>query len=355
MSILSRHLLLQNLFYTCALFFSGMMIYLIVDFAGRINDMMDAGLGMREVLGYFLYKVPLIIAQILPAIFMLAVLIQIALMHRNNELVALESSGVSFRRPAAFFLVYSLAAFALLLVFSETIGVRGEQMTRQIWNEEVRQRQTQPEELRDIWIKEEDLFIHVQRAWPEERKGRGITAYKQDGPGRIQEIIKAQEFEIQSGKWVLSKARLFKPHTLETQEVQALELDVRRDLGSFIMVDSELPYQAWSFFTLAGLVNQLRESGSNVEKISTTLHSKIAYPFALVVMTMLALALFTRIKNIYALVTLGLVIVFFYYTVYVFGVGYAEEGLVSPFLGAWTANLFFGILSLLQIFWVDRG
>ncbi len=354
MSVLNKYLLRQNLFYTAVLLFSGTMVYLIVDFVGRMNAMVEAGLGMFQVLEYFAFKMPLIVSQTMPAIFMLGVMIQLAMMHRSNELVAMESSAISFRKPASFFLGYAMVVFLLLFVFSETLGVRGEQVTRQIWNEEVRDRQAGVQGLEDVWFKDRDYMIHIQRAHIEDGRGEEFTAYKRSDPGRIQEIIKAPEFEIHKNRLILSQVTVFKPHSLERQNVQEMELEVKIDLRSFALVDADLPYQAWSIFTLAGLVSQLRESGASVEKIATALHSKVAYPFALVVMTLLALALFTRIRNIYALVTLGLVIVFFYYTVYVFAGSYAEEGLVSPFIGAWTANLFFGILSLLQIFWVDR-
>ncbi|WP_291321620.1 LptF/LptG family permease [Desulfonatronospira sp.] len=354
MSILNKYLLRQNLFYTAVLLFSGTMVYLIVDLVGRMNAMVEAGLGALQVLEYFAFKLPLIVSQTLPAIFMLGILIQLAVMHRSNELVAMESSAISFRKPAVFFVGYALVVFLLLVVFSEALGVKGEQVTRRIWNEDVRDRQAAAQGLEDVWFKDRDYMIHIERACIEEGRGEEFTAYKRSDPGMILEIIKAPWFDIHRDMLVLTEATVFNPHSLERQSEQEMEIEVNIDLRSFTLVDSDLPYQAWSIITLAGLVTQLRESGSNVEKISTALYSKIAYPFALVIMTLLALALFTRIKNIYALVTLGLVIVFFYYTVYVFGVGYAEKGLVSPFFGAWTANLFFGFLGLLQIFWVDR-
>ncbi|MFO8053815.1 MAG: LptF/LptG family permease [Bacteroidales bacterium] len=116
-----------------------------------------------------------------------------------------------------------------------------------------------------------------------------------------------------------------------------------------------MPLEALSMIMLGDLIADLRESGSNIEKLSTAWHGKIAYAFALVVMTILGLALVTLIKNIYALVTLSLVIVFLYYTVYVFGVSYAQEGLIAPFWGAWLANILFGILGMVQILWAEKN
>jgi lipopolysaccharide export system permease protein len=39
----------------------------------------------------------------------------------------------------------------------------------------------------------------------------------------------------------------------------------------------------------------------------------------------------------------------------VFGVSYAEEGIISPFWGAWLANILFGTLGAGQILWADRN
>lgn len=355
MNVLSRYLLRQNLFYTGILLFSGVMVYLIVDLVERMGPMVEAGIGLGLVLQYFGFKIPLIVSQIMPAIFMLAVLLQVAVMHRNNELLALESNGISMKRPSVFFVSYALAVFALLFCFSETLGVQGEQITRDIWNQDVRDREDRSRHLRDLWFTEQEYVIHVQEVWPDEKRGKEITAYEKGGRDSIQAIIHAPEFEIDSHRWILPEAKVYRPHDMERQHTEGLELEIGTDLGLFTMSASRLPYEAWSFFTLNEMVTQLQASGSNVEEMATAMHGKVAYPFALVVMTLLALALFIWFKNIYALVTLGLVVIFLYYAVYVFGVGYAEEGMVPPLVGAWTANIFFGLLSLFQIFWMDRS
>ncbi|WP_028575622.1 LptF/LptG family permease [Desulfonatronovibrio hydrogenovorans] len=354
-TILNRYLFKQNLFLMLIILFSGIAIYLIVDFLTRMNAIVDSGIPMGTALMYFLYKIPLIIAQIMPAIFMLAVIVQVALMFQSNEMVALETNSISFVRPAGFFIVYSLLFFIALLFFSETMGIKGYQETKTIWDVDIRQRDVADRGIEDLWFKEGQTIVFAEKAWPKRGEGRGITVYQLDGSDRIREVIQAGRFTARPGEWILENPVIIRTHEFQKLEKDTHELVLKTDLSSFSAMASRLPYESLSIFTLGGIISDLRESGSNVERLATAWHSKIAYAFALVVMTILALALATLIRNIYALVTLSLVIVFLYYTVYVFGVSYAEEGIIAPVLGAWLANIVFGVLGLGQILWSERN
>jgi len=70
-------------------------IYIIVDFLEKIDDFLEAGLSFSKAFAFFVYKTPFITAQIAPVGILLSVLIVFGLMNRNNEIIALTSSGVS--------------------------------------------------------------------------------------------------------------------------------------------------------------------------------------------------------------------------------------------------------------------
>jgi len=354
-SILNRYLLRQNLLLMFIILLSGIGIYLVVDILERINNIVESEVSIVVALKYFGYKMPLIIAQILPAIFMLSVIVQVAVMFYNNEMLALETNSISFSRPVFFFIAHSFVFFLILLTFSETIGVKGYQKTEHIWNVDIRQRHADDKSIQDLWFREGQKIVFVRKAWPEQEKGEDITIYHLEGGDRISRIIRAQTFTSGQDTWNLRDLEILQTHEFLKTTENYMEIALKTELSSFSIKDSRLPFEALSILTLGKLITQLKESGSNVEKLATAWHSKIAYAFALVVMTILGLALATIIKNIYALVTLSLVIVFLYYTVYVFGVSYAEEGIIAPFWGAWLANILFGTLGMGQILWTGRS
>ena len=86
----------------------GVAVVTVVDLADRLDHFLDAGLGFKQFLTYFAVKMPLVFAQILPAVFLLALIIQIGLMVRNREMMALRAGGISPGWFIRFFIVYGL-------------------------------------------------------------------------------------------------------------------------------------------------------------------------------------------------------------------------------------------------------
>ena len=68
---LSGDLVRQNVFLMLTCLGAGVFIYLLTDLSDRLEAFLDAGLGARQILTYFMVKMPLIFSQILPAVFLL--------------------------------------------------------------------------------------------------------------------------------------------------------------------------------------------------------------------------------------------------------------------------------------------
>ncbi len=116
MSIIYKYLAIQIAKYFGMMLAMVVGIYVAVDFFERIDDFMEAKLPLSKALTFFFLKIPFIIAQILPVCILLAVLVVFGLMVRNNEIVALKSSGVSIFYLLKPVLVIGLI-FSILLFF----------------------------------------------------------------------------------------------------------------------------------------------------------------------------------------------------------------------------------------------
>jgi lipopolysaccharide export system permease protein len=111
---------------------------------------------------------------------------------------------------------------------------------------------------------------------------------------------------------------------------------------------ADLPLQA-----LGKVIEELRESGSNVERLRTAWHGKWSYAFSMVTMALLALAMCTLFENLYVNLVLSLLVIFGYYGLYVVGITTGQKGLMPPRLGAWLANMLFSGSALLRLTWVS--
>ncbi|MDY7001860.1 MAG: LptF/LptG family permease [Thermodesulfobacteriota bacterium] len=351
-STLSRYLLRQNLFYILTCLVAGTCIYLLSDLFDRLDDFLEAGLGLQTIGLYFLVKIPLILSQILPAVFLLSVVIQLSLMARNRELLALQASGLSFGRLARFFIVYSLLWCLVQLVFSQFIGVYGEQKAGQIWAKQVRKRQIERKELYNIWFREDDFMVGLKKVRPARQQAKGITVFElSPDRGSLERIITARECRAEPGKWVLSQADILDPEGFIHASRDTFVLALRQDLKTFLAVDPDVDPASLPLWNLSGAISRLKASGSNVERLRTVWHMKWAYAFSILAMGLLAMALATLWENIYLNIVVSLVLTFTYYAVFMVGVSAGQKGLLGPVSGAWFGNAVFGLIAGARLLW----
>jgi len=353
LSTLSRLLLSQNLYYILVCLFAGVGIYMLSDLFDRLDDFIEAKQGFGTVLTYFLAKIPLMVSQILPAVFLLGAVAQLSLMSRNREILALQSCGISFARLARFFIAWGVAWCVIQLVFSQVAGVAGEQKASAIWAEKVRQRQLTRRVLKNVWFKQGDYMVEMKEAWPVRQWGRDITVYQLSEDRRsLVRIIRADEFQSGTERWRLVDVEVLTPQSFEYEEHKFLDLALTQDIASFVAIDPRIDPASLPLWKLSTVIENLEASGSNVEGLKTVWHMKLAYAFSLVSMSLVALTLVSYLGNIYLNIGLSLLITFVYYGIFVLGVTAGQKGLVLPWLGAWMANIIVFGLGALRLAWL---
>jgi lipopolysaccharide export system permease protein len=353
LSALGAYVVRQNLFLMATCLGAGTFIYLLTDLSDRLEHFLDAGLGVRQILTYFAVKMPLIFSQILPAVFLLAVVLQIGLMVRSREMMALRAGGVSIAWFLRFFFVYALVWSAGQLVFSQFIASYGEQEASRIWREEVRKRQLDKRVLKNLWFREGPYIVHAGEAQPTQSRVNDVTVYEFDqGSNRLSRIMTAKKGLVDEHGWGLLDV-----WEIETADFAAMKLlthfvPLRQDMRGFLSVDSgdkaDLP-----LWRLGDIIEELRESGSNVERLRTAWHGKWSYAFSMVTMALLALAMCTFFENLYVNLVLSLLVIFGYYGLYVVGITTGQKGLMPPVMGAWLANMLFSSAALARLTWVS--
>lgn len=350
---LSAYLVRQNLFLMATCLGAGVFIYLLTDLADRLEHFMDAGLGLRQTLTYFLVKMPLIFSQILPAVFLLAVVIQVGLMVRNREMLALRAGGMSMGWFIRFFVVYALVWSLGQLVFSQFVASYGEQEASRIWREEVRKRQLDKRVVKNLWFREGPYIVNAQEAHPTQSRVKDVTVYEFDSDTmRLQRIMTAKKGLVDEHGWGLLDVWEIETKDFMSTKLLTNFIPLRQDMRSFLNTDvadrAELP-----LWRLGTVIDELRESGSNVERLRTAWHGKWSYAFSIVTMALLALALCSLFENLYVNLVLSLLVIFSYYGLYVLGITTGQKGLLPPVAGAWLANGVFSSLAATRLVWVS--
>jgi lipopolysaccharide export system permease protein len=267
-------------------------------------------------------------------------------MARSKEILALRAGGVSFVVLVKFFILYAIIWSLLQFVFAQFIGVHGQQAASIIWAEDVRERQLDKRELYNVWFKEGDRIIALQKTRPAQDEGFDLTIYEM-GPARnsIERIIKAPRVKAIPGAWQLFEARVLDPETFKYDDVEQMEVNIEQDLKAFLAIDPNVDPASLPIWQLSKVIKLLQATGSNVEALRTSWHMRWSYAFSLLAMALVALCLGAVSENIYLNVGLSLAITFIYYGIFMIGVSAGQKGLLPPVFGAWFGNMIFYFLA----------
>jgi len=351
--VLSRYLIRQNIYLMAICLTVGTSLYLLSDIFDRLDDFIRAGLGAQTILFYFIVKIPLIVSQLMPAVFLLAMVVQLGVLSRSREMLALRAGGVSFAWFIRFFVVYALIWSAGQLVFSQFLGVFGEQEANRIWKEDVRKKQLDELTIHDLWFRDGPFIVLAKEAQPSKSRASDITVYEftTDNQELIR-ILNAKKALIDDHGWGLLDVHELDTRTFTTVDRQSQFLSVRQNLSAYAAVELKGDTAQLPLFELAKAIKRLQESGSNVEILQTVWHSKLSYAFSMVIMALLALTLVTFSENVYANIGLSLILIFIQYGTHVVGTTAGEKGVLPPIMAAWFGNGIMGGLACLRLAWV---
>ncbi|MDR2891671.1 MAG: LptF/LptG family permease [Deltaproteobacteria bacterium] len=346
MTLLNKYLLRRNIFLLFSLLTVGAGIYVLTDLFQRIDVFLDAGHGVGLILLYFLVKLPLIVSQILPSIFLLALVLQLALMRKSRESMALEAGGVSPAAMLRFVLVYALLWSCLQFAFAQVLAVQGERYSGEIWQSEVKKREAQYYAIEDLWFTSGDYVIHLKQAWPNSEKATGVTIYEltRDGLGLVRSI-RAKEAATSGNGWTLSDVEITRPGVFGHYRVPGETLPVHQDLLTFKTFEPKSYPSEMSLTDLWSNIARLEQAGSNVEALRTEFHRRFAYAASLLVMGMLALLINMRTDKLYLAVFYAMLCTFVFYASSSFFGTLGENGKLPPPLAAWSTNALFALVA----------
>lgn len=338
MTLLFRYLVRNNALILLPTLGVGIGMYLLTDLFERLENFIEAGVSAKMAIIYFVVKIPLVISQILPVIFLLSTVIQLCLMARNRELTALQTGGISLGVVARSMLICGLFWSCTQLAFSEYLGVAGERESLRIWQEEVHKKNLVAAVLHNQWFSNGQWIVSLGQLRPD-NTGVGFSGYELSADGKhLERLVFAPNFSASPGRWVLKEASTAKPAVHMSSFDAELVLPLEQDPATFRLVQHGEKPSKLPIWLLNDAIEQLQSSGSNVEALRTALYAKLAYAASIFIMALVATAIVSWQNNIYIAVALSLVCTFLYYAIYTLGSTMGERGIVDPFLATWACN-----------------
>jgi lipopolysaccharide export system permease protein len=329
-------------------------IYLVVDFFERVDRMLDNHLTIREIYGYFLCKIPLILTQGIPMAAILAAIIALGMLKRNRELIAMETAGVNPRSYVA-----PIAAAALLLSIAhfctaEFIARPLNKKLDDTWA--VRIEHSKPAlymNPENLWFRDENTIYQIRLYDKGENVMHIASIFFLDSNFHLAKRIDARSITWTNPGWLAEDGLLvtYRDGNTDQQWFDRKPLDLKAKPGDF-KAGATLPHDL-SWKELHRYVGKIEGEGFSATPYRVDLHMRAASPVATLILTMLGVLVALRQgihEGIAAGVGMSLVVAFAFIAVSNLGSSLASAGSLPPFLGVWAGNVIFA--SLFCYFWL---
>lgn len=342
MTLLSRYILREMAKTLALVLCAAVGLYLVVDFFENIDNFIEAGLPAGRIAAYFQYKLPLIVAQVLPAGVLLAGLATLGLMNRRNELLALATGGAPPRAVLRPVFGAAAAVGVALFFFAETLVPVCAARANAIWLAEVKKK-TSASVHHNLWIKEHRAIYHIAFYDPSRREIAGVALNFFDERFRLIRRLDAERGRYEGGGWRLTGVmdQRFDPDTgafrVERRPESLEELDLEPDLLKRVMRRPE----EMGAFELWELIAEAEAEGYHADGYRVDFHAKFAQPAGLLLVLAAASPISLRRRtrdSIVLLLAAGGGVFFLYFVLHSFCVSVGYGGGLPPALAAWAAN-----------------
>jgi len=347
--VTSRYLIREFLALLLPILAAFLILYLIVDFFGRLDTLLKNHAALSAALRYFLFKIPLVLTQILPAAVLAAMLLSLGMLSRHNEIVALRSTGVSLLQTALPLLGVALLLSVVALLWNETVVPYCTRQYQYVNAVEIRNRpQHGILNEREIWYHGADGFYNIDHVDAGRGTLFGLTLYRVDAAFNLWSIIEARSMRWTGTGWssVGAVERTFAADgAIHTRALAPDEQVLHEPLADFLEVRREP--EELSYLDLRQRIHELGRKGIDASSYLVDLHLKLAVPFTTFVLACVAVPLAGRAQrnpSLAATVGTGLATGFAYWVVLALGNSLGQSDALPAIVSAWIANTIFMLI-----------
>src|SRR5208282_3069726 len=332
----------------------GLAVFTFVFFVPQLVRLMDlivrhpGGIGTVALL--FLCSVPPVLGFTLPMAMLVGVLIGLGRLSADSEIVALHASGISMRRllvPVGFVALATAVVTLITTFWLSPVSLR----TLRTLEDELRSSQAPFAVLPRVFDERFPHFIlYVQDVEAAATHWRGVFLASTGGT-QGSEITVAQDAVVVANPGVApDKDRMdlhlgsgstheYDPHEPERYNVTTFgESDIPVDISPPVPAAPKTVAITGAEQSIRGLLDT---RGADSRAARVELHRRVAFPAACLVFALLGVPVGVRPRRGGRAtgMILTLVLIGGYYFIFVTGDHMARQGLISPWLGIWAANI----------------
>ncbi|POS01787.1 lipopolysaccharide export system permease protein [Flavobacterium croceum DSM 17960] len=352
LKILDKYILKRYLvtFITMILMF--IPIGIVIDVSEKVNKMIENKVAFSAVAMYYLNFTIFFANLLFPIFLFLSIIWFTSKLANNTEIIAILSSGISFKRFLKPYIIGAsiISVFALLMGFF-IVPKASEGYWNFRYNYLIGGGKDEMQDKSDIYRQiSKDEYIYVSSFNPDSQMAFNFSMEKFEGDQLKYKVTANRiQYNPKDSTYTLYGFKKRKIGVLDDQLVSlpkkdtVLNIDIE-DLTPVVYIAETLPlYELNSFIKK----EQLRGS-SNLDVYKVVLYKKFSIPVSAFILTIIAVAVSSmkRRGGMGINLAIGIVIAFaFVFCDKIFGV-LGQKSTLPPFIAVWIPNLVFGILAI---------
>jgi LPS export ABC transporter permease LptF/LPS export ABC transporter permease LptG len=355
--LMDIHILRRFFFYFALLMAAFVFLFETFTFFELLDDIGRHRVPFLIVIDYFRYLTPYLLYNLAPLGALVAVLVTLGVMSKNNEIVAWKASGISLYRLAVPLLFAGLALAASMIALDETYLPYANQRQDALRNQ-IKGRPPQTYARPQRWIFGNDEKIYNYDLFdPAQNLFGGLSVVELD-PATFQmkrrvfatraQWSNSEKVWVLEGGWV----RDFTGGTITRYErfpVTSLP-ELSEPPSYFNREVRQASQMSWG--ALRRYIDELHKAGFDVANLTVQWHVKLAFPLIAPISILLAIpfALLVGTRGALGGVALGVGIGIVYWTAARLLEAMGGVGQLPPFLAAWSTDITFFFLGLYFFF-----
>lgn len=353
MKILHRYILsslIRNIS-LCLLIFT--LLFLMIDFFDRIDNIIGAGGDVWASIQYFLYKIPLVVNLMLPLATLVATLFTYGLLSKNSELTAMRASGASIFWLARPLFILSLALSFFSMLMNETLVPLCTRRVSEIYNIDIQRKdQMGAYSQSEFWWRNNDRLVSIDIFDSRTNEMHGISIFDLDDSFDV-----ARRTDAKEGYWIdptlgwsmrgVTEYQFFPNREMSVESFPGLPLAIT--VGPEEFYDVKTDSKTMSYRSLRKYIKKQAANGVPTVRYQTDLHEKLAFPFVTFIACFVSLPFAlkpARSGSLAVSFIAGLIIGFTYYVVHSYSIALGRAEFLPPFIAAWTANVVMGCVGM---------
>jgi len=349
-NIIDLYVVKKLLFTFTLIFLSLIFIFYIIQLLEIVDEMVDNNIAFIYGIKHVFFKTPEIISFVLPISLLTSVLLTFSIMSKNNEILAVQVSGISLQR-------LSLPAIILGIIFSfvyfwvqETITPKAELKAQQFMNIIKNIESPKDMEIKKNWVIGENNQIYFNSPDTKHNRYLNFNIIQMDDNYYINKIIHAkyarwkslQDLVLTQGiERTFQKDDLISSIPFKRKEVS---ISGGRNLFTQKIISSK-------YLNISGLkkfIKYLKDNKANPVQYEAKLFHKYAYPLSGLVMVLIAIPfsfMMGKKGTIYGIGIAVAISMIFWFTFALFS-ALGTNDILSPFISGFAPIFIFMAISI---------